>query len=215
MLTFVLKRPTRVIFTVEQLAPDCQTVGRFSLRGRAGLNRVRFSGRVGRRELAPGTYRITARTVNGRALQRITIVIVKGGAPTKAELAALRAANVCPNNGGLSPTGAFGTGWLSGTDGFGHLFPTDKSLASRPTSSGTGGAIGGVLGSATVETARAIRPALVALLAAAILLLGLGSLPRLAFADARINDALARHRTEITTVGAVALVAVVVSFLVG
>jgi hypothetical protein len=219
ILTFVLKRPTRVIFTVKQLAPDCQTVGRFSVRGRAGLNRVRFSGRVGRRELAAGTYRITARTVNGRALQRVTIVVVEGGAPTNAELAALRASNVCSNSSGIASTASTGgsnTGGLSGTDFGGFFTPNEQPSASGPKSSGSGGALGGVLGSATVEkTARAIRPWLVALLAAAILLLGLGSLPRLALADARVNDALARHRTEITVVGAAALIAVIVTFLVG
>ena len=35
-------------------------MGRFRVHGRAGLNRVRFSGRVGRRMLGPGTYRIRA-----------------------------------------------------------------------------------------------------------------------------------------------------------
>jgi hypothetical protein len=216
VLTFVLKRPTRVVFTVEQLAPDCQTVGRFSVRGRAGVNRVRFSGRVGRQKLDAGTYRITARTVNGRALQRVTIVVVDRAAPTKAELAALRAANVCSTTGGTATaagsTGASNTGWLSGTTDVGEAQPS----AGAPTTAGSNGALGGVLGSATVEkTARAIRPALVALLAAAILLLGLASLPRVVFADARVNEALARHRTEITAVGAVALVAVVFTFLFG
>jgi hypothetical protein len=217
VLTFVLKRPTRVIFTVEQVAPDCQTVGRFSIRGRTGLNRFRFSARVGRQELGAGTYRITARTVNGRALHRvIVVVVVDGAAPTPGKLAALRAANVCPNNGGTATaegsTGGPNTGWLSGTDDFSKAQPS----ASGPTTSGSSGALGGVLGSATVEkTAKAIRPALVAVLAAAILLLGLASLPRVAFADARINEALARHRAEIVCVGALALVAVVVTFLVG
>jgi hypothetical protein len=215
ILSFVLKRPTRVIFTVEQLAPDCQTVGRFSVRGRAGLNRVRFSARVGRRQLAAGTYRITARTVNGRALQRVTIVVVDGGAPTKAELDALRASNVCSASSGVASTASTGASSTGGLSGFGSFFtPKEQPSASAPKSSG--GALGGVLGSATVEkTAKAIRPGLVALLAAAILLLGLGSLPRLALADARINDALARHRTEITIVGALALIAVIVTFLVG
>jgi hypothetical protein len=214
VLTFVLKRPTTVIFTVRQLAPACQTVGRFSVRGRAGLNRVRFSARVGRRELAAGTYRITARTVNGRALQRVTIVVVDGGAPTKAELAALRASNVCSDSSGFASTALTGASRTAGLSGLGSFFTPEQPSASGPKSSG--GALGGVLGSATVEkTARAIRPGLVALLAAAILLLGLGSLPRLALADARINDALARHRTEITVVGAAALIAVIVTFLVG
>jgi hypothetical protein len=70
-----------------------------------------------------------------------------------------------------------------------------------------------VIGSTVEKTARAIRPALVALLAIAILLLGLASLPPLAAVDARYNDLLARHRAEIASLGAVALAAVAVTFL--
>jgi hypothetical protein len=68
---------------------------------------------------------------------------------------------------------------------------------------------------AVESTARAIRPALVALLAVAILLLGLASLPQAAFPDARVNYALARHRPQLMALGAAALVAVVISFLIG
>src|SRR5437870_8877366 len=61
-LSFVLRRPALVEFVVLQIAPRCQQMGRFRVQGRAGLNRVRFSGRVGRRMLGPGTYRIRARS---------------------------------------------------------------------------------------------------------------------------------------------------------
>lgn len=50
---------------------------------------------------------------------------------------------------------------------------------------------------------------------AAILLLRLASVPQVALADARVNDALARHQTESAGVGAAALVAVVIAFLIG
>jgi hypothetical protein len=55
---------------------------------------------------------------------------------------------------------------------------------------------------------------LVALLAIAILLLGLASLPQAAIPEARLNCVLARHRTELAALGAAALVAVVISFLI-
>ena len=74
---------------------------------------------------------------------------------------------------------------------------------------------GRVLASAVENAARGIRPALVALLAAAILLLGLASLPQAAFADARLNHALVRHRPQLAAIGAAALAAVVISFLIG
>ena len=54
---------------------------------------------------------------------------------------------------------------------------------------------------------------LVALLALAIVLLGIASLPKLTFVDQRANELLARHRLEIAGLGAAAFIAVVISFL--
>jgi hypothetical protein len=68
--------------------------------------------------------------------------------------------------------------------------------------------------SAVERTARAIQPLLVALLAVAILLLGLASLPQAAVPEARFNYVLTRHRTELAAFGAAALVAVVIAFLI-
>ena len=73
----------------------------------------------------------------------------------------------------------------------------------------------GVLGSSVAETARAIRPLLVVLLAFAILLLGAASLPREAVPDPRMHDLLARHRLEVAALGGAALVAVALAFLLG
>jgi hypothetical protein len=73
--------------------------------------------------------------------------------------------------------------------------------------------VAGVLATSLERTARAIRPLLVALLALAILLLALASLPRVAVAEPRFNSMLARHRLEIAGLGAAALIAVAVTFL--
>jgi hypothetical protein len=213
ILTFVVVRSGRVFFTVRQLSPVCRIVGRFSVRARAGLNHVRFAGRVGKRELAAGTYRLTARTRTGRAVARVTIVVVERGAPSRAELATMRGLNVCADSRGFDSAatskGESATGNDSNANG---SSPDGQASASGLLSSGSGG----VLTSETVQRAvRTIRPALVALLAAAILLLGLASLPPLAVVDARINDALARHRAEILSVGAATFVAVVIAFLLG
>jgi hypothetical protein len=61
---------------------------------------------------------------------------------------------------------------------------------------------------------RVLRPALIALLAAAIVLLGLSSMPREAFSEPRLNNLLVRHRLEIAVLGTVAFVAVLVAFLI-
>jgi hypothetical protein len=71
----------------------------------------------------------------------------------------------------------------------------------------------GVLGSTVRRTAKALQPLLVALLAVAILLLGLASLPRAAVSEPRLDYLLAQHRAEITALGAATLVAVALAFL--
>ena len=63
--SFRLSRPTLVEFVLVRVSPDCRVVGKFRVNGRVGLNRVRFRGRIGRRVLRPGTYRVqfdTSRT---------------------------------------------------------------------------------------------------------------------------------------------------------
>jgi hypothetical protein len=78
-IIFRLNAPARVIFLVRGPAPSCDVVGRFSVRGRRGTNRVRFSGHVGRKALRPGTYRITARPANHpRRAHRVTVIVGSG-----------------------------------------------------------------------------------------------------------------------------------------
>jgi hypothetical protein len=77
-ITFTLSAPGRVVFVVRGPAPSCGVVGRFSVRGKRGRNRVRFTGRVGRRTLGPGAYRITARTRTSAATRPVVVVIEPG-----------------------------------------------------------------------------------------------------------------------------------------
>ena len=51
------------------------------------------------------------------------------------------------------------------------------------------------------------------MLALAIVMLGVASLPGPAVPDNRVNDALVRHRVEIAGLGVAALVAVALAFL--
>jgi hypothetical protein len=185
------------------------------------LNRVRFSGRVHGQQLGPGTYRISIRTPSGQVVRRVTLVVVNGSAPSREELKSMRAANTCParteqssliSSGSASaaaaPAASSGSGQPSASSeasgsGLGVVAPTGPNVHS------------GVLGSSIQETARALRPLLIALLALSILLLSVASLPRYALTDPRMHDLLARHRVEIAGLGAAALVAVAVVFFVG
>jgi hypothetical protein len=169
------------------------------------------------RQLAPGTYRISARTVSGRVVRRITLVVVGGPAPSRQELSSLRAANVCESDAGNTSFAAAGATRAGGA-------PTAPLSPSASPTQVNGAGLGllhppsldsGVLGSSVQQTAKALQPLLVALLAVAIVLLGLASLPRVAVPEPRFNDLLARHRAEIATLGAASLVAVALAFLLG
>lgn len=62
-LRFRLSAASRLAVTIERCAPRCKRVRRFTVRGRAGANRVSF----GRRRLARGRYRVTIARSGQRA----------------------------------------------------------------------------------------------------------------------------------------------------
>jgi hypothetical protein len=64
-LRFRLSRPAKVEFRV--MGPH-REIGRFSVRGRRGANRLRFTGRLRGRSLPPGWYRLTAQATDGDGL---------------------------------------------------------------------------------------------------------------------------------------------------
>jgi hypothetical protein len=58
-------------------------VGRLTVtHARAGANTVKFSGRIGRRALAPGSYRLTATPLHGKA-RTVRFVVVKAPKPRR------------------------------------------------------------------------------------------------------------------------------------
>jgi hypothetical protein len=210
--TFVLQQAGPVAFTVNQVSPVCVGIGRFTVAGHAGLNRVRFAGVVHGRRLTPGTYRISIRSASGRVVRRVTLVVVGGSAPSRAELRSLRSANTCNGGGGTASTTTLtplATQKLPGPPAAPQQVAVDGLAPHGPNLHS------GVLASSGEKTARAVRPLLVALLALAILLLGVASLPRVAVPEPQMHYLLARHRVELAGLGAAALVAVALAFLLG
>jgi hypothetical protein len=210
LLTFVLAHASRVYFVVTQLSPDCEIVGRFSIRGKQGLNRVPFYGRIGRRTLEPGTYRLAAHTRRRPTLARITLVVVDQ-APTPAQLRTAQAANVCPADSALTAAVVSGGGPSAAPAS------TSNGGAASVVPSGpkVGSGAGAVLGNDIAKVARSLQPLLIALLGVAILLLGAASLPQPATPLSRFSDGLARHRVALASLGAVALVGAALAFLLG
>jgi hypothetical protein len=201
-----------VVFVVKQLSPVCRVAGHFAVNGHAGRNRIRFPRRGSKLQLDPGTYRITARTRAGQLVQRVTVVVVEAGTPTRGQIIAARAANVCSLAAASGSTGASNTINLTSSPQ-GSFAPAQPS-ASGPNETGNSHS-GSVLGSTVERAARAVRPVPVVLLALAILLLAVASLPRPALVDSRANAILTRHRMEIAGAGAAAFVGVVIALLLG
>jgi hypothetical protein len=206
--TFVFRAPSNgpVRFSVRQVAPVCRAAGAFTVHGRRGVNRLRFSGRVGGHRLASGTYLIRAR--HGRKTVFEKTVVVGSGAPT---------ANVCPR-GASSSTGGSSTGGSSSGASDAAAHPRNRSAAG-----GSAGGIGqprrsGVLGahaSKLVPGSGGTEFALLIVLAAAIFLLGLGSLPRQVVPHPAAAALLARRRALVAAAGFAALTAFLISYFVG
>jgi hypothetical protein len=149
----------------------------------------------------------------------VTLIVVSSGLPTPDEISSARAANVCTSASRLASagsTGAANTTLSSGQEQAARSSITPKTQPSASgAADGTSSHPGAVLGTTVEKAARAIQPWLVALLALAIVLFGMASLPRMAPSESRANELLARHRVEILGLGAAALVSVVIVFLLG
>ena len=195
---------------VDKLAPDCRTVGRFHVRGRAGRNVVRFDGRVGQRRLDAGTYRVTAhpRGRRSRPVAGVTVAVLDRPGATAAA-AATR--NTCSR--GTLPSGA-SLGSAAGSGGEkakAGVAGVQITASRRPYTDEAAGPLNQALGTISAA-ADAVPPVLIALAALAVLLLGVGSMP--AVRTSRTGAALVHHRATITLAGVGVLAAAVLAFLV-
>ncbi len=80
-ISFELSEPSRVTLAFKRVVADrsgglaLRRVGRLNLKGRAGANTVRFSGRLKGRPLQPGRYEWTATPLQGRARSGHFVVV--------------------------------------------------------------------------------------------------------------------------------------------
>jgi hypothetical protein len=203
-LLFRLSRPGIVELVFTRIAPDCRVVGRLRVAGRAGLNRLRFRGRIGRRVLPAGTYRVTAR---GSIRMQTRLVIVGLPNPRPGEIAAARAANACAaaDSGQESTTGGAAGPTTGGSD---RPAPKSESIFTRAA---------GVLGAQftrAVELVQAVPPFLFVILALAIALLALAATPLRATPSLRLRKLLAYHRELVALAGTVAVIAVTITYVI-
>jgi hypothetical protein len=222
-VTFVLRllRPAVIEFTVFRIAPDCRFAGTFRVAAHAGLNRIRFAGRIGRRVLRPGTYLIRAQAVpvNPAAIALETkLVIFPSGTPTRREVRAARAADTCPRPTFEKLGLGFGS-FLAAAGTTGGSSPQSGAKAGADREQGKTHetrAAGGVLGkrfSDVRDTVRSVHPLIWVGLGIALALLALAALPVEAARNAKVAMLLAYRRTEVALAGAATLVLVTVAYV--
>jgi hypothetical protein len=220
LTTFVFRLPKRVVveFIVIRVSPDCTIVGRFRVKGHKGVNRVSFRGRIGRRWLPPGTYRIVAHTPSlpTRPLM-VTRLVIFNGKPTPAQVDVASASNVCAAANSAEGAGPFGFGPSSALFGsLGGVTGTggEAKAAAAPAHGGwdSSGEVLGARFSRAGDAVKSIHPLLWIGLGIAIALLALAALPLEAAPNARIAALLAYRRMTVALAGASTLVAVTIAY---
>jgi len=202
VFVFHLAEPGRVRVTFREVR--CGGTASLTLHGHRGLNRVRFTGRIGRHRLPPGTYRIRVRR-HGRTLLRKTLVVGDGLASCTVarELDALVFGGAALFTGTRSSPGAHSEADAAGA-------ATPSALTARPHHKG----VLGVTAARVLPHSRAARIALLAALTLGILLLGLGAVPERIVPHPAAAAFLARDRVILAAGGLAVMTGVGLAYLV-
>jgi len=203
VFVFHLAEPGRVRVTFREVR--CGVTASLTLRGHRGLNRVHFTGRIGRHRLASGTYRIRVRS-HGRTLLRKTLVVGDGLASCTVERA-------------LYAVLFAGAPLFTGTPSSAAAHSdADAARAAAPAAHTARPHHEGVLGATVARVlpdSRGARIALLAMLTLGILLLGLGALPEQMVPHTVAAAFLARERVIFTAGGLAVMTGVGVAYLMG
>jgi hypothetical protein len=203
VFVFHLGEPGRVRVTFREVR--CGGTASLTLRGHRGLNRVRFTGRIGRHRLAPGTYRIRVRS-HGRTLLRKMLVVGDGLASctVERELDAVSFPGATLFTGTPSSPGAH-------SDADAARAAAPGALTVRPHHEGVLGATA----ARVLPHSRAARVTLLAELALALLLLGLGALPDRMVPHTAAAAFLARERAIFAAGGLSILAGAALVYVIG
>jgi hypothetical protein len=203
-------RPASFVFHLHAKGPvqfvllRCGLADKFTVRGHPGVNQIRFRGKVHGRRLAPGTYRVRARS-RGKTVLRTRLVVSGAASP-------------CGPVGGAS-NGAVSSGAGSALAAGSPRRPaTGKAVTAQasPAPVGTHDR-GGVLGaraSKVIPGSGGTQVALLVVLLGAILLLALGALPRGVVPHPGAAAFVARRRAIFAAAGLAALAAFLVSYFI-
>jgi hypothetical protein len=230
ILRFRLPRAGLVVFEVRQLAPDCRRAGLLRVNGRAGVNRVRFSGRVGGRTLAPGTYELRARV---RPSVRVRIAILPRHAPAATVATRLRTSTcgAAPATGASSgstvveaaatavppaspSSGDAGTGDGAGASGVAGAESSGEREASPPAGPDhPGRGLLPALPTPDGALGTLLLLVLITGIAASMLLLAAAALPEAVGRRERLATLVADRRLELALAGTATLLVVTIAYL--
>lgn len=186
-----------------QVAPLCREAGRVVVRARAGANRFRFDGRVDGRRLRDGTYAAT--TPSGT----VRFAVVRGR-PTRRGAGA---ESVCRSKALVAAGASRAAPVRSAAEADGAA--AGARLESDPTARSAAAVLPRVLGasvSEAIEAAASLNPIFYVLLALAIAALATASLPARALPAPTVGALLARRRAELTLIGTLVLLTVIVAY---
>jgi hypothetical protein len=94
-LIFRLSKPAVLRVTIVRVYPSCKRLGSYVVRAHAGVNRVRFRGRLRGRALPEGGYRLVIRARGATRDAASVPIVVARGKITKDQIRKARSASVC------------------------------------------------------------------------------------------------------------------------
>ena len=217
-IVFRLANRTVVRFTVIRVHPTCERIGSFRVRGHAGVNRVKWRGRLNGRPLAEGTYRLLLRARGAaRDVAALNLVVVHGKPLSVRELREARNANVCGRmstvDGEATETALRGAATPPTDDS-----ATPSGSRGKPPLAEAGGTIGrgaktlGTRFAKAVEDSDSVHPLVWAALALSLLLLAIAAVPSERLMRVG-GEALAYKRLEVALAGTAALGAALLMYL--
>ena len=185
----------------------CGRVVAFRVRGHTGVNTIRVRRTLDGKRLPDGTYRIRGRS-HGRTVFRATLVVGRGGtAPCTIAAVASQLATVFGGGStvGGTPAASARRAWAPAGQSSGKL--AVGKIRDAPTKGS------GVLAASKVLPGNGRTPLrLLIVLAAAIVLLALGTLPHEVVPHPAVAAFLARRRVLIAAAGLSALLGFVVAY---
>jgi hypothetical protein len=92
---FRLRRPALLRIKIVRVYPTCSVVGSFTVRARAGVNRIRFRGRLRGRPLRAGGYRLIVRARGASRDAAVLPIVVARGRTTPEAVRKARKTIVC------------------------------------------------------------------------------------------------------------------------